>query len=73
MSFFDLGLVQGQIVPELIMAENKDPFRLTEFQKRVLRREQEIEVRFFLRVVGIGFVVVDNRLVRKREKREVAS
>ena len=34
MSFFDLGLVQGQIVPELIMAENKDPFRLTEFQKK---------------------------------------
>ncbi len=32
-SFLDLGLVQGQMVPELIMAENRDPFRLTKVFK----------------------------------------
>jgi len=31
LSFFGFGLSQGQIVPELIMAENKDPLRLTGF------------------------------------------
>lgn len=67
-AFLDFGFVQGHIVPELIMAENKDPFCLTDFFKKWREKEEDFLVVFGANKFCTGKVVVEGGRWKERKK-----